>query len=415
MAQQPANGQVAAAIAWRYLISKKSHSAVGAISVVSISGMAVATAAIICVLSVFNGFRQTITDRLDNLTSDILVQPAKGKVFEDADSISAQIGSLPGVASATPVLGDNALAICNSQEMPVFLKGVTGFSTSKRTDAAFLKSAIYKSDNPDSIGGIPAYLSIGAAAGLGARPDSRILLFAPRREGRLNIANPAASFITDSVTATVIFQTNRSETDQNTIVTDIETVRELLQYDGEASSIEIETVKGANISSIISTLKKDLGAGFLVKDRLEQQEINFRMISIEKWITFLLLFCILVIASFNIISSLTMLVLDKEKSIGTLRALGFSRKGIGNIFFWQSIFVTALGGISGIILGVTLTLIQQTSGIIHLQGDPDSLLVAAYPVQLQAPDILVTLVPIFLIGLFTAILTSQFARSRIPK
>lgn len=415
MAQQPANGQVAAAIAWRYLISKKSHSAVGAISVVSISGMAVATAAIICVLSVFNGFRQTITDRLDNLTSDILVQPAKGKVFEDADSISAQIGSLPGVASATPVLGDNALAICNSQEMPVFLKGVTGFSTSKRTDAAFLKSAIYKSDNPDSIGGIPAYLSIGAAAGLGARPDSRILLFAPRREGRLNIANPAASFITDSVTATVIFQTNRSETDQNTIVTDIETVRELLQYDGEASSIEIETVKGANISSVISTLKKDLGAGFLVKDRLEQQEINFRMISIEKWITFLLLFCILVIASFNIISSLTMLVLDKEKSIGTLRALGFSRKGIGNIFFWQSIFVTALGGISGIILGVTLTLIQQTSGIIHLQGDPDSLLVAAYPVQLQAPDILVTLVPIFLIGLFTAILTSQFARSRIPK
>lgn len=415
MAQQPANGQVAAAIAWRYLISKKSHSAVGAISVVSICGMAVATAAIICVLSVFNGFRQTITDRLDNLTSDILVQPAKGKVFEDADSISAQIGSLPGVASATPVLGDNALAICNSQEMPVFLKGVTGFSTSKRTDAAFLKSAIYKSDNPDSIGGIPAYLSIGAAAGLGARPDSRILLFAPRREGRLNIANPAASFITDSVTATVIFQTNRSETDQNTIVTDIETVRELLQYDGEASSIEIETVKGANISSIISTLKKDLSPGFLVKDRLEQQEINFRMISIEKWITFLLLFFILVIASFNIISSLTMLVLDKEKSIGTLRALGFSRKGIGNIFFWQSIFVTALGGISGIILGVTLTLIQQTSGIIHLQGDPDSLLVAAYPVQLQAPDILVTLVPIFLIGLFTAILTSQFARSRIPK
>lgn len=415
MAQQPANGQVAAAIAWRYLISKKSHSAVGAISVVSICGMAVATAAIICVLSVFNGFRQTITDRLDNLTSDILVQPAKGKVFEDADSISAQIGSLPGVASATPVLGDNALAICNSQEMPVFLKGVTGFSTSKRTDAAFLKSAIYKSDNPDSIGGIPAYLSIGAAAGLGARPDSRILLFAPRREGRLNIANPAASFITDSVTATVIFQTNRSETDQNTIVTDIETVRELLQYDGEASSIEIETVKGANISSIISTLKKDLGPGFLVKDRLEQQEINFRMISIEKWITFLLLFFILVIASFNIISSLTMLVLDKEKSIGTLRALGFSRKGIGNIFFWQSIFVTALGGISGIILGVTLTLIQQTSGIIHLQGDPDSLLVTAYPVQLQAPDILVTLVPIFLIGLFTAILTSQFARSRIPK
>lgn len=392
MAASPRTGHVAPAIAWRYLISKKSHSAVGAISVVSICGMAVATAAIICVLSVFNGFRQTITDRLDVLTPDILVSPVKGKVFDDADATAAKFRRIPGVKTAIPVLADNALAICRAQEMPVFLKGVTGFSSPELAD-----------------------ISIGTAAGLGARVDDNILLFAPRREGRVNLANPAASFITDSVTVVNIFQTNRAETDQNTIITDIETVRDLLQYDGEASSIDINAEEGANISSIIKTLKQDLGPTFSVKDRMEQQQMDYRMISIEKWITFLLLFFILVIASFNVISSLSMLVLDKEKSIGTLRAIGFSRRNIGSVFFWQSIFVTGIGGAAGIALGVLLTLLQQNFGLIRLQGDPDTLLVTAYPVQLQAMDILFTLMPVVAIGLFTAILTSRFAKSRLPK
>lgn len=381
---------MAPAIAWRYLISKKSHSAVGAISVVSICGMAVATAAIICVLSVFNGFRKTITDRLDVLTPDILVSPSKGKVFDEADAMAEKLRRIPGVKTAIPVLADNALAICNAQEMPVFLKGVTGFKSQEMAD-----------------------ISIGTAAGLGAQVDDNILLFAPRREGRVNLANPAASFITDSVTVVNIFQTNRAETDQNTIITDIETVRELLQYDGEASSIEINAKEGANIPSIINTIKRDIGAKFVVKDRLQQQEMDFRMISIEKWITFLLLFFILVIASFNVISSLSMLVLDKEKSIGTLRALGLSRRDIGSVFFWQSIFVTGIGGAVGIALGVVLTLLQQNFGLIRLQGDPESLLVTSYPVQLQAFDILLTLIPVVAIGLFTALLTSRFAKSRI--
>lgn len=414
MAQSPGKGRVAPGIAWRYLISKKSHSAVGAISVVSICGMAVATAAIICVLSVFNGFRQTITDRLDPLTPDILVSPAKGKVFAGADSIASVIASKKGIATAVPVLADNALAICEAQEMPIFLKGITGFETESYTDTAFTSAALYKSESTEETDINRAFLSIGTAAGLNARPDSRVLLFAPRREGRLNLSNPASSFIADSVITTLIFQTNRAETDQNTVLTDIELVRELLQYEDEASSIEISVNPGTDIDALTLSLKKDLGMNFTVKDRLQQQEMNFRMISIEKWITFLLLFFILVIASFNIISSLSMLVLDKEKSIGTLRAIGFSRHGIGNIFFWQSIFVTGVGGLAGIILGIVLTLIQQNFGIIRLQGDPESLLVTAYPVQLQGGDILLTLIPLVVIGLITAVLTSSFARSRIP-
>lgn len=380
-----------ARIAWRYLVSKKSHSAVGAISVISICGMAIATAAIICVLSVFNGFRHTITERLDNLTPDILVSPARGKVFDNADSLSLKLSGIRGVASVTPILADNALALCGNQEMPVLLKGVTGFSDTVPT----------------------AQLSIGAAAGLSTNVGDRILLFAPRRVGRVNLANPSASFITDSVTNTLIFQTNSSETDENTIITDINIVRDLLQYDEEASSIEIFVNPGENPDNIIPLVENTLGENFIVKNRLQQQEINFRMVTIEKWITFLILFFILVIASFNIISSLTMLVLDKEKNIGTLRALGYSRRNVGAIFFWQSIFVSAVGGISGIVLGIGLTLLQQYTGLIHLQGDPSTLIITAYPVRLQLNDILVTLIPVTLIGLLSAALTSSFARSRI--
>lgn len=380
-----------ARIAWRYLVSKKSHSAVGAISVISICGMAIATAAIICVLSVFNGFRHTITERLDSLTPDILVSPARGKVFDNADSLSLKLSGIRGVASVSPILADNALALCGNQEMPVLLKGVTGFSDTVPT----------------------AQFSIGAAAGLSANVGDRILLFAPRRVGRVNLANPSASFITDSVTNTLIFQTNRSETDENTIITDINIVRDLLQYDEEASSIEIFVNPGENPDNIIPLVENTLGENFIVKNRLQQQEINFRMVTIEKWITFLILFFILVIASFNIISSLTMLVLDKEKNIGTLRALGYSRRNVGAIFFWQSIFVSAVGGISGIVLGIGLTLLQQYTGLIHLQGDPSTLIITAYPVRLQFNDILVTLIPITLIGLLSAALTSSFARSRI--
>jgi len=403
----------AAGIAWRYLVSKKSHSAVGAISVVSICGMAVATAAIICVLSVFNGFKGIIADRLDTLSPDIIVEPLKGKVFANADSIAKRIENIKEVEIASPTLTDNALALCGSREMPVTLKGVhlKDFRKITTLDSLIIDRAPLRNAIPDSEF-YEAIFSIGAAAGISATPEDEVLLFTPIREGRVNLSNPAASFLTDSVRVTGVFRSDQSQFDENLVIVDIDLARELLQYDSEASAIEILASPGADIDRLTSEISKMIGPGFAVKDRLRQQEMNFRMISIEKWVTFLLLFFILVIASFNIISSLSMLVIEKENSISTLRAMGFSRRGIGSIFFWESIFVTILGGISGIAIGIILTLMQEHWGLIKLQGDPGTLTVASYPVHLDPADILITMMPIVIIGFATALITATYARAR---
>lgn len=403
-------------IAWRYLVSKKSHSAVGAISVVSICGMAIATAAIICVLSVFNGFKEVIGNKLDNLSPDIMVTPVKGKVFSEADSIASAVSKIEGVAKVMPVLTDNALAICGVREMPITLKGVN-ISDYRRNTAidSLIIDKIAPGTDSLSDGTAPAVFSVGAASGLGTAPGEHILLFTPVREGRVNLANPASSFIADSVTVSNVYRSDQSRFDEDLVLVDLQLARDLLQYDTDASSLEIKLVPGADMQRVRSRLSKLLGPEFIVKDRLMQQEIDFRMISIEKWVTFLLLFFILIIASFNIISSLSMLVIEKEKSNSTLRSLGFSKKRIGGIFFWESIFVTLAGGISGIILGVILTLLQEHFGFIHIHGDPSSLIVTSYPVHLEPGDILLTSLPILVIGIVTALITASFARNRLSR
>lgn len=397
-----------AAIAWRYLISKKSHSAVGAISVVSICGMAVATAAIICVLSVFNGFKGVIGNRVDSLSPDVLVTPEKGKTFANTDSVISILSGIRGIKKAIPALTDNALAIHDSREMPVTLKGIDidEFRAITSLDSLIIDRSPYPSAPNRAI------LSIGAASRLSALPGEEILIFTPRRIGRVNLANPANSFLSDSVENIAVFRSDQKEIDENMIIVDIDLARELLQYDSEASAIEIQAQSGTDLPCLVSEISAKLGPAFVVKDRLRQQEMNFRMINIEKWVTFLLLFFILVIASFNIISSLSMLVLEKEKSLSTLTALGFSKKGIGRIFFWESIYVAGIGGISGIILGLLLSLLQQNYGLITIQGDPESLAVVAYPVTVDPKDILITMIPIILIALATAAITSSFARTR---
>lgn len=409
-----------AAIAWRYLISKKTHGAVATISTVSVCAMAVATAAIVCVLSVFNGFRQVIASRLDTLSPDIMVTASEGKVFSGADSLAAAVSDVQGIALATPTLSDNALVICNSQEMPVTVKGVTAAPYAKVTAIRDLIAEEY-GDYLDSgrhdgdMTAVPAVVSIGVAARLGIRPGDGMLLFAPRRKGRVNLANPASSFMTDSLSAAGIYRSDQAQFDDDGIILPITTVRRLLQYDDQASAIEIRLSPGAMAEDVAERLRQRLGTGFIIRDRMRQQEMNFRMISIEKWVSFMLLGFILVIAGFNIISSLSMLVLEKEKALSTFTALGLTRRRIGRIFAWESIYVSAAGGVAGIFLGLVLCLIQQHFGIITIGGDPDAAIVPAYPVEVRISDLFATLLPVAAIGLATAFATAAFARSRISR
>lgn len=404
-------GSLPARIAWRYLRAPKSHSAVSAISIISVVGVAIATAAIVCVLSVFNGFRGLLSDTLDLLAPDVLVTPATGKTFADADSLLNIINKIDGVGTAMPTVTDNALAIYNAKEMPITLRGVVPeiYSEITEIDSLFVNGEGIADYSPDD-----AAVSVGVAQQLGTGAGSEgLFLFAPRREGRVNLSNPMASFLTDSVSVRGIFQSLQSEYDENTVICDISTARELFQYTTEATAIEINTDPDADISGVASEVNKALGEKAVVKDRFQQQETHFRMVNIEKWMTFLLLIFILMIASFNIISTLCMLIIEKQSSMATMSALGMNRRQIGKTFWWESIYVSLAGGIGGIIIGVALCLIQEKFGLIKLGGDPDILVVHAYPVIVEWSDLLVALIPVAVIGIITAWISAAFARSRV--
>lgn len=404
-------GSLPARIAWRYLRAPKSHSAVSAISIISVVGVAIATAAIVCVLSVFNGFRGLLSNTLDLLAPDVLVTPATGKTFADADSLLNIINKIDGVGTAMPTVTDNALAIYNAKEMPITLRGVVPeiYSEITEIDSLFVNGEGIAGYSPDD-----AAVSVGVAQQLGTGAGSEgLFLFAPRREGRVNLSNPMASFLTDSVSVRGIFQSLQSEYDENTVICDISTARELFQYTTEATAIEINTDPDADISGVASEIHKALGEKAVVKDRFQQQETHFRMVNIEKWMTFLLLIFILMIASFNIISTLCMLIIEKQSSMATMSALGMNRRQIGKTFWWESIYVSLAGGIGGIIIGVALCLIQEKFGLIKLGGDPDILVVHAYPVIVEWSDLLVALIPVAAIGIITAWISAAFARSRV--
>lgn len=403
-------------IALRYLFGKKSHSAVNAIAYVSVAGVAVATAAVVCVLSVFNGFQSVLSGRLDQMSPDLMVTPLKGKTIPDGDSLAIELRKVKGVAVATPTLTDNALGFFQGRETPVTLKGIIPEEYAKVTNLDSLRisggesvSAL-SSDREETAG----LVSIGAAYKLGLfELGAPLMVFAPKRTGRFNPANPAAAFVMDSLYVADLFQSLQEAYDENTIFTDITFVRDLLLYDREATAIEIKTAAGTDIGNVLSEVSQKAGDRYIVKDRLMQQEVNFRMVQIEKWMTFLLLFFILVIASFNIISTLSILVLEKQDNLRTLAALGMSRSRIASVFRWESLLVSALGGAGGLLLGSILCLLQQHFGFITIANGSVDGSPLPYPVALQASDILITMVPLTLIACVCAGIAASFAKSRI--
>ena len=400
-------------IAWRYLVAPKSHGAVNAISLVSVVGVAVATAAIVIVLSVFNGFRYHLNARLDSLTADVTVAPLLGKTIADGDSLAEVIGGLSGVEMVMPEVADNALVIWDAKEMPVALKGVDPVKFAKITAIdSLLIEGTPASENTLA----QASIAVGVAQRLGIYgAGNNLFIFAPKRHGRVNMANPAASFISDSLEVTSVFRSLQTEFDDNTVICDIETARELFQYDKEATSLQIKAKSDVNPTRLASEISDFLGEGYVVKDRFRQQEVNFRMVAIEKWITFILLTFILVIASFNIISTLCMLILDKGHSLHTLSFMGLSRRRVGRIFWWESILVTIAGAGAGLILGICLSLLQEKFSLIKLAGDPSSLVIQAYPVKVEWLDLGVTLIPVVIIGLITAWISETFAKGRLKR
>ena len=399
-------------IALRYLRSKKSHSAVNIISIVSVCGVIVATAAIVCVLSVFNGFSKLIHSKLSMLDADIAITATLGKTIADADSVAAVARGVAGVEMALPVVEDNALAMFFNYQMPVTLKGVPDGYDSLTNIRGTIIDGKYLLDD-----GISQYsvIAIGPALSLNVRPDylKMVSLYTPRRRGNINLANPATALRSDSVFVSGVFQIEQNKYDRNTMFVSIEMARRLFDYTTQATAVELRLAPGANEPAVMAALTDALGEQYVVKNRLMQQAEAFRMVNIEKWVTFLLLGFILVIATFNVIGALSLLIIEKTDSIDTFRNLGASNKLISRIFVMEGWVISFTGAVLGIALGLLLCLLQEHFGLIEMQGNAATLIITAYPVAVQWTDVLVVLALSVAVGALTSLVTKLIMRRKL--
>ena len=399
-------------IAWRYLMSKKGHQAVNVISIVAVCGIVVATAALICVLSVFNGFRGLIMGKLAMLDPEVAITATMGKTINNADSIIDAVSGIPGVERAVPVIEDQALAMYAQLQMPVRLKGVPDdYNTMNQMDSVIVDGQWKLRDQVSRY----AVAGAGPAVRLCVRPDfiGMVRLYAPQRQGHVNIANPMGAFRQDSLFVSGIFQLQQNNYDADLIYVPLDMARDLFDYETEATQVEVKLAAGANEQQAMRAITQALGDGYLVKNRLMQQSEAYRLVNIEKWMAFLLLAFILIIATFNVISTLSLLIIEKDDSIATLRALGANDRQISRIFVLQGWLITLMGAITGVVIGLVLCLCQQQFGWLRLSGDPANMIVSAYPVEVQWTDVLVTLGLVAAVGLLTSMVTALIMRRRL--
>lgn len=398
-------------IARRYLLSRKSHSAVNIICGVAICGMAVAVMAIVVVLSVFNGFARMAEDQVGRFDADLTAVPAHGKTLAGADALCRRLAQVEGVEAAVAVVEERALAVSGSAQMPVRIKGVgAGFESVTAMDSITIDGAY----SADSIYGFaPANLAVGVAAYLGVRPTTGnvIGIFVPRRVGRINAANPATAFRGDSVAVMSVWQTERPDYDADRMIVPVAVARALLEYGAdEASAIDMALAPGADPDAVAAAAQAAAGADVQVLTRARRNADSFRMIAVEKWMTFLLLVCILAVASFNIVSTLSLLVIEKRDNMATLRALGATRRTARAVFAWQGVLIALAGGVTGTVAGLALSLVQQHFGLVKLSADASALTVDVYPVEVHAADLLAVGAVVAAAAVVAALVTLIFTK-----
>ena len=392
-------------IAFRYLVSRKSHGTVNTISAISVAAVAVAAAAMIIVLSVFTGFSSLAAGKLARLEPDYMLVPVKGKTIAAADSLCALLRSIPGVASAEPEITEQAFATTpQGRRMGLIVKGMTPAGLA----ASGLGGVIIDGDGSLAVTDSllpPSIISVGTAVSLNLRPSVDLCdftLYEPRRLARVNPANPMGAFRSIPLQATGVYQIEQEEYDKDMVIIPYAVASRLLDYPSSvASSVAVQLRSGASASSVASALEKVAAERSLrVLDRFRQQQAAVRMIAVEKWITFLMLGFILLIASFNIVSTLYMMMLEKQANMRILHAMGATRAFVARIFVSQGWLIVVLGGVAGIILGSLLVLGQQHFGWIKLSAaDPSLMAVDSYPVVLSAGDILTTLLAVLAVAI----------------
>lgn len=386
-------------IARRYLFSKKSTHAINVISGVSVVGVAVATMALVVTLSVFNGFHDLVASLFTAFDPQLKVTPAVGKTAPADDPVLTRIRHLPEVEVATETVEDMALAIYGDRQAMVTIKGVDdNFDSLTHIREILVGEGEYELHAAGLNYGIPG-IRLAEALGTGYRYDRPLKIYAPKREGQLNMANPTDGFVEDELYSPgVLFSVKQSKYDKSYIVTSIGFARNLFGQQGMVSALELRLKPGTDFDAAKEKIRQMAGGKYTVKDRFEQQEDTFRIMKIEKLIAYIFLTFILAVACFNIIGSLSMLIIDKKADVATLRNLGASDKQIVRIFLFEGRMISAIGAVLGIAVGLLLCWLQQTYGLVGLGRSSGSFIIDAYPVSVHPEDVALIFVTVLAVG-----------------
>ena len=386
-------------IARRYLFSKKSTHAINVISGISVVGVAVATMALVVTLSVFNGFHDLVASFFTQMDPQLKVTPVKGKTAPADDPILTEIRQMPEVEVATECLEEQALAVYGDRQMMVKIKGVEdNFNQLTHIQEILEGDGDFELHAADLNYGIPG-LGVAYQLGLGYTYEHPLRIFAPRREGQLNIANPTEGFVVDELYSPgVVFCMKQGKYDKNYILTSLAFTRHLFDLEGRLSSLELRLKPGSDFECVKGQMEEIAGDKYHVFDRYEQQDDTFRIMKVEKLIAYVFLTFILMIACFNIIGSLSMLIIDKKEDVVTLRNLGAKDHQITRIFLFEGRLISAIGAVLGVLIGLLLCWLQQQYGIVRLGSSEGSFVVDAYPVSVHPWDIVLILFTVMAVG-----------------
>lgn len=377
-------------VARRYLFSKKKTHAINVISLISVIGVAVATMALVIVLSVFNGFHDLVASFFTNFDPQLKVVPVEGKTVPADDPILTKISHFPEVDVATGTVEDMALAIYNGKQAMVTIKGVDdNFPQLTHITEILYGDGQFQLHTANLQYGTPG-IRLAQTLGLGANWKGYLKIYAPQREGQLDMTDPQSGFVVDSlISPGVVFSVNQGKYDKSYIVTSLGFAQNLFNQQGMLSALELRLKPGSNFESVKTRMQQVAGKKYKVLDRFEQQSDTFKIMKVEKLMAYIFLTFILIVACFNIIGSLSMLIIDKKDDVVTLRNLGASDKQIRRIFLFEGRLISFFGAILGILLGLLLCWLQQQYGFVKMGSSDGTFVVNAYPVSVHYSDVLI--------------------------
>ncbi|TFH26040.1 MAG: FtsX-like permease family protein [Bacteroidia bacterium] len=386
-------------IAKRYLLGKKSQNAINIISGISILGITTGTMALVIVLSVFNGFDSVVKSLFNTFDPEIKISATEGKTFTPDPAKARSILALPGVAAMSEVLEENVLLLYGEKQHIATIKGVDdAYQDVTGLDSMVYDGSMKLRDRNRAYAvvgqGVAYKLSIGLSF------IDPLWVYTIDRKAKINMSNPEESIRRDFLYPAGIFGVE-TDIDSRYVFTDIAFVRELLSYNNEVSFLEVRLDPNFPPDQVQKEIATLLGEEFQVKNREQQNELFYKVMRSEKWAIFLILTFILIIASFNIIGSLSMLIIEKKKDILTLRNMGAGNSLIKKIFLVEGWMISAIGSITGLLLGTTISWIQQRFGVIKLSGS-GSFIIDAYPVHIEVIDIILIWITVLLIGFLAA-------------